>query len=435
MIMMASILTFTGKPLFAKPEWQAASSDALLAEAEVMLRNNETHSAYKLLDKVSDQHIGEKEYDYLYGLAALRSGKPGLAIFALERAVSQDPSSGIYLLDLGRAYFEAKDYPQAQATFNRVLTLNPPDTITDIINKYINSIEKYNNPDKLDLTAQLSLTSGNDSNVNNATNSDSIQIHSVLFYLNEQSKQQASPLQEVSFSSSLNYSPIKKLNLFSNINMSHTLYPEARFVDTSKASLGAGIGYSGKYFQSQNFASVQRTDVARKINSYIAYGVTDQQWNFPNKTSLALYAHAGMSKLPEYSIQNSRFATVGSRISYRLPNAHLSLSGFGSLNLPEQSISPYASKSVGMQTSIKIQTGKIAMLYLDGMAKYSDFYRGYIGLERQDAMGRLATGFKITPAKKWVLNPEFSFTKAKSKIDLFEYDKLKVSVSIQRQLI
>ena len=433
--MTASIIFLAGTPLYAKQDGQQTSSDTVLAEAEAMLRNNETHNAYKLLDKVSDQYIGEKEYDYLYGLAALRSGKPGLAIFALERAVSQQPDSGIYLLDLGRAYFEARDYPQAQATFNRVLALNPPETITGIINKYINSIEKFNNPDKFDLTAQISLTGGNDSNVNNATSADTIQIHNVLFYLNEQSKQLASPLQQASFNTSMNYSPTKKLNLFSNVNLSHTLYPEARFVDTSKASLGAGIGYSGKYFQSQNFASVQRTDVAREVNSYIAYGVTDQQWHFPNKISLALYGHAGMSKLPEYSVQNARFTTAGSRISYRLPNAHLSLSGFGSLNLPEQSISPYASKSVGMQTSIKIQTGKIAMLYLDGMAKYSDFYRGYIGLERQDAMGRVSTGFKITPAKKWVLNPEFSFTKAKSKIDLFEYDKLKVSVSIQRQLI
>jgi hypothetical protein len=434
-VMTISVLFSTGTSALAKQERQPSTSHDKLAEAESLLRNNKTEQAYTLLDGMSEELTGIVEFDYLYGVAALRTGKPGYAIFALERAVAQNPQSGVYLLDLGRAYFDAHDLPQAMSTFSRVLELNPPDTISLIVNKYINSIDKQLNPSRINISANIQYTGGNDTNVNNATASNIIELHNVYFLLNDKSVQQSSPLQTLSLDTNFSYSPSKRLSLFGLANASQTVYPDAHFVDTNRVNLGTGIKYLSKSIQSQNFVSVQRTDVDQRVNSYIAYAVSDQQWNVNSRWGIALYGHGGMSRLPNYPIQNSKFATGGGRVSYRLPRALASISGFASWNLPESNKSPYASLSAGIQTSARIQIDKRSLFYIDGLAKYSDYYRGFIGLSHSDALGRISMGYKITPAQKWTLSPEFSFTKTRSNVELFEYDKLKVTVSIQRQLI
>lgn len=61
------------------------------------------------------------------GILAAREGKYDLAIQYLQRALQIDPQHTIALQNLGNAYRQKKDWPQAESALERALALNPDD--------------------------------------------------------------------------------------------------------------------------------------------------------------------------------------------------------------------------------------------------------------------------------------------------------------------
>jgi tetratricopeptide (TPR) repeat protein len=61
------------------------------------------------------------------GILAAREGNTEIAIQKFQRALQIDPEHSIALLNLGNAYRQRKDWPQAEQTLKRALALNPDD--------------------------------------------------------------------------------------------------------------------------------------------------------------------------------------------------------------------------------------------------------------------------------------------------------------------
>jgi tetratricopeptide (TPR) repeat protein len=61
------------------------------------------------------------------GILAAREGNPDLAIQLFQRALQIDPEHSIALQNLGSAYRQKKDWPQAKRTLERALALSPDD--------------------------------------------------------------------------------------------------------------------------------------------------------------------------------------------------------------------------------------------------------------------------------------------------------------------
>ncbi|MBI5436409.1 MAG: hypothetical protein HY937_04805 [Nitrosomonadales bacterium] len=76
---MVALLLLSGSVL--------AAEDGLLAQADKLLKGGKAKEAYVLLEPHQSELAGDQNYDYLLGIAALDSGKPNEAIFALERVL------------------------------------------------------------------------------------------------------------------------------------------------------------------------------------------------------------------------------------------------------------------------------------------------------------------------------------------------------------
>jgi len=61
------------------------------------------------------------------GILAAREGNPDLAIQHLQRALQIDPEHSIAMQNLGNAYRQKKDWPQAKRVLERAVALNPDD--------------------------------------------------------------------------------------------------------------------------------------------------------------------------------------------------------------------------------------------------------------------------------------------------------------------
>ena len=78
-------------------------------------------AAYEQLRGLEDDLSGNVQFDYLLGLAALESGNPQAASFALERALTVDPNFIAARFAMARALYASGTYDLAKAEFE---TLN-----------------------------------------------------------------------------------------------------------------------------------------------------------------------------------------------------------------------------------------------------------------------------------------------------------------------
>jgi outer membrane protein len=103
----------------------------LLARARAVSLSQGPSAAYELLAAAEDEHIGEIEFDYALGRAALDAARPDRATLAFARVLALDPSHAGALIDTGRAYLALGNAAQARATFETVLSLDPPPAVRD----------------------------------------------------------------------------------------------------------------------------------------------------------------------------------------------------------------------------------------------------------------------------------------------------------------
>ena len=103
----------------------------LLARARAVSLSQGPSAAYELLAAAEDEHIGEIEFDYALGRAALGAARPDRATLAFARVLALDPSHAGALIDTGRAYLALGNAAQARATFETVLSLDPPPAVRD----------------------------------------------------------------------------------------------------------------------------------------------------------------------------------------------------------------------------------------------------------------------------------------------------------------
>lgn len=77
--------------LALSPLAQAAGSDPVLTQADQLLSQRQAGAAFDLLAPLEDERAGDPDYDYLLGLAAIETGRGGIAAFAFERCLAVDP--------------------------------------------------------------------------------------------------------------------------------------------------------------------------------------------------------------------------------------------------------------------------------------------------------------------------------------------------------
>jgi len=125
--------------------------------------------AYTLANQLMDKFEGEPEFDFLFGLAAIETGHPNEAVFALERITYTFPDQQRVKLELARALYLMNDLPGSRQMFNDVLATNPDDNIEANISVFMDLIDEREKTIAGSFNWYLNSNLGNDSNINSAT--------------------------------------------------------------------------------------------------------------------------------------------------------------------------------------------------------------------------------------------------------------------------
>ena len=140
---------------------------ALLGEARALTAAGKADEAYLLLSAHEDEYIGEVDFDYAIGRAALDSGRPDRATLAFSRVLAQDPRHAGALIDMGRAYLALGNREQARAVFEGLLALNPPPPVRDLLSLYM-AQASGGGERRTYVSGFVAASVGHDSNVNAA---------------------------------------------------------------------------------------------------------------------------------------------------------------------------------------------------------------------------------------------------------------------------
>lgn len=121
----------------------SAVADATLEQASRLVEQGQSQAAYDLLKPLEEERAGDAEFDYVYGLSALDSGRPLEAVFALERAVDVAPQNGPARAELARAYLALGDTDDARSEFDKLNDMQLPSDVQQTVDRYISNIDQF----------------------------------------------------------------------------------------------------------------------------------------------------------------------------------------------------------------------------------------------------------------------------------------------------
>ena len=165
-ILLPSLLLASG--LLLTPVLQAAQDPAIEA-LDALTQQNRYPEAYARARELLPEYEGDPDFDFLYGLAALETGRPNEAVFALERVAFNYPEQLRVKLELARAFFLTNNYGSARRLFDEVLASNPSENVRTNVQAYIDQIDAREESIAGSFNWYVNTNVGNDSNINSAT--------------------------------------------------------------------------------------------------------------------------------------------------------------------------------------------------------------------------------------------------------------------------
>lgn len=170
---LSAVLVLTACAPFVAHAASAPEPDSVATIRE-LVEQGQYDVAYEHALAAEARYEGDPEFDFYYGLAALESGYYPEAIFALERVVLAQPGQLRVRLELGRAHFLAGNYPAATAEFERVREQDPPPGVVANIDRFMERIDAAQRAQRRDIAAWVDAKLGVDSNINSATDANTI---------------------------------------------------------------------------------------------------------------------------------------------------------------------------------------------------------------------------------------------------------------------
>lgn len=439
LLLLALLLTVSGSAL--------AADAALLKQAQELLGQGNAKDAYELLIPKQSDYAGEVDYDYLLGLAALDAGHPNEAVFALERVLAVNPNHARARAEIARAYFQMGELDASKQQLEMVKSQQPPAPVQATITKFLEAIEQAKSAERTSIQAYLEGTAGYDTNVNAATANVQVAIPAfgggIATLSNTATKQHDEFL---SLSGGLNVrhmaTPDHAIFAGASFNRRFNMStPQDQFnTGTLDANFGLSLIKGDDVFtgalQMQNF-TVDEKDY-RNADGF------SLQWmrNLSQVSQVTAYLQYTDLTYQNQMARDTGRTVVGAAYARAL----------GGNYSPVVYVGGYVGEEKVKIDRIGLQDNgynghDVYGMRLGGEMRYSDKatlfaslsyedrrYRGIDPLflaRRHDKQADLNFGVSYIPSPKWTVRPQLTYTRNDSNIQLDDYDRTLISVSVR----
>ena len=420
----------------AQADSATPTESSTLQEAQTLLSSGRAREAYELLSAHEADWAGAPLFDYLLGMAALDSGRPGEAVFSLQRVLAAEPGFAGARMELARAHYEAGELAAARTQFEYLLTQAPPPSTRAVIERYLDSINGRGRIAGGGVTPFFEFGAGYDSNANGSTSEGNF----LGFTLDPNNVETSSPFFELAAGLG-HLAPIGESAAWVNgVRLSHRFNTDAEFIDQSIGSLSSAFNWA----RDRNRAS------AGVSGYYSLLDGEDHEWGasldlglgrrLSDEWDLGVSLRGGVVRFENELLTvmdvDRYLATLAlSRLNIGRAG-RLTFTVLGSVDEETETDSPYGNERLGgriaggwllsPQSSIYLEAGYLETQYDDEV--------GFFGIDRDDEewSALLATEHQGWPGKGWTLTPRLRYLDHKSNVTLYDYDRWEASLYARR---
>lgn len=152
-----------------------AAGAGVAEQLKALVEAGKPVEAYELGIKHPEQ-LGDPDFDFFFGVAAVDAGRLGQGVLALERYLLNFPENNRARLELARAYFILGEDARAQEEFESIRGRNPPPPIVATIDRYLDAIRARQGRYQTTSRVYVEFGMGFDSNVNSGVSSSAINL-------------------------------------------------------------------------------------------------------------------------------------------------------------------------------------------------------------------------------------------------------------------
>lgn len=421
-ILLGGIFIFS--LLLLKPA--LAVEQSLLVAAQTMLNKGQSLDALELLQPNEEEYAGEKEYDYLYGLALLDTGEPASAVFAFQRALAVEPNFAGARMELARSYFEMGQMPRAQREFLLVQNQQPPQNVKDVIDKYLAAIESRNLRNRRGWRGFVQLGLGDDSNVNSATTADTF----LGFTLSEDSKETASSVISTLGGASYDVPLGFDSKVFFKGNVNHRANNDASFASTVNYDLLAGYNISFKNSNELSTAvQIYSAEVDGDFNNKGLNLTAQYNFNFSAVNQIGAFLRTGnvdyTSEFDVKDIDQTVFGLSWAHVFTGETRLSMVLAAIAGQDEAVESDSPYSRDVTGLRLSFAYPVSHRFNLFTSLGTTDSDYDSPFFDAaeNRVDSGDDFALGASWRANKNWLLKAVVSRTENTSNVEIYDYQR------------
>jgi tetratricopeptide (TPR) repeat protein len=417
---------------------QAQAADAVMDQAYKYMQAGNAKAAYALLEPEESNRAGDKDFDFLFALAALDIGQNTRAIFALERVLAVDPNNARARAELGRAYLAVGEANAARVELQTAKDLGIPDDVSRSINNILDAVDRIEAEGKTVVRGYVEGTVGYDSNVNASTSLGTVAVPAlggITVILDPTSKAQSDGFASigggVSFRTPLN----KEWAVLGNASGSQRINFSVDDLDQFNTDFNLGlVNNQGKNVYSLTAqAGTLRVDSDRFRD---AYGITGQwQHNIDARNQVSAYVQYSDLQYIGQSARDADRWVIGAAYAHAVRDGTLLFGSLYSVKEHNQSFFPELGFD-GWGLRFGAQTNLYADMVLFANAatehRKHDAEDSTFFVIRKDNQVNVNVGITYAIRRDLKVTGQFQRTNQNSDIALYDYDRNVVSATLRK---
>jgi len=419
-----------------------AAEAADLEQAMSLLQAGQADAAYELLAADEAAEAGNPAFDYLLGLAALDSGRPGRAVFALERVLATDPSHARARAEIARAYFQLGELETARGEFEAVKQQGVPPQVAEAMQRFLSAIDQRLEGSRRQLRAYIEAGFGYDSNINSATDQRNVAVPAfggLIFTLDQSGVEDSDGFASIGAGFVGSYPLADRLDLVGGGNIAKREHFSDEQFETSSVDAHAGIGYT-RGLDAFTLALQGETFLLDNSTFRNAYGVVGG-WNreIDARTRTSAFMQIFGLDYPGQDLRDAMRYVGGAGVSHafdvpRTPvvfaSAYAGVEDERRSGVPHLGHDLYGFR-VGGEIRVLPQVSAFGGVNIE--------FRDYGGPEpafnrvRDDNRYHFRFGLNYRPAPSWLATTDVTYVNNDSNIVINDYDRVLFAITLRKE--
>jgi tetratricopeptide (TPR) repeat protein len=409
---------------------------------EAMIKRGEFTQAYALLDPHEVKYAGDADFDYLFGIAALESGHPARSRAALERLLLVNPELVGARLNLARAYAALGDKPRARSEFSLVLAANPPQATRDAVARYLATLDSHAAIESRSRVAgYLETALGRDTNINLATGSSEVYVplFGINFTLPPASVALRDNYASVAAGAAIEHPLDEHFTAFGIASAKLRDNQHTSLYNSEEVEVRAGMQYAEGARLGRLGLIADRYNLDHQGYRNITGALGEWRLQLDENNQASVFAQDSrirylQSAASSFSGEQTLLGAGWLRNFDAAARNYIFAGAYGGRDRATEQRDDGDKAILGMRVAVQWSAGASSEWFGFASAangRYRDLNPNFL-VTRNDRQYDAGFGLNWRPAPDWSLRPQLAYTRNSSNIELYDYNRYDLSITLRR---